>query len=135
MNHSILKIETVVDGTDKIHVKVKSLIDSYSDTLVVLKSGLEHKLNVIRAARMKLYISRFLKSRMKAYETMNATGDPRYQTMKNLHHHIAQSNMKWQDFMEWMIRREATLRDALPKNHNASHEKINTILELCKELT
>jgi hypothetical protein len=135
MSNSILHIETIAEGTDKIHIKVKSLIDSYSDKSVVLKSGLDHKLNVIRAARMKLYISRFLISRMKAYEAMDAYSDPRYETIKNLHHHISTSNKKWQDFMLWMISREATLIDALPKNYNASHDKIHRILRLCKELT
>ena len=132
---SILQIQEIASNNDRIKVQVKSMIDKWEDTIVVYKSNLHHRTNVIRATRMKIYITRFLKSRMKAYEAKGGTNDPRYQSIKDLHHHISTSNKRWDDFMAWMVRRESTLLVALPKEENASHEKINNILALCKELT
>jgi hypothetical protein len=130
----ILEINTIAQNNDRIKVHVISLVDQWEETFVVYKQNLDHRINVIRAARMKVYIIRFLKSRIKAYEVMGAQHDKRYERMKNLHQHMNTSNKKWREFMEWVIRREETLLSALPKETNASHRKIHSIIDLCKQM-
>lgn len=134
---SILIINEIASNNDKVKFSVKSLINPWMDTIVVLKQYREHKTNSIRAYQMRTYLKGPLNRRIRAYGAMGDHTSPKCKAMKSFLHHLNTDYPAGgpKAFMQWMIRREDFILSTLPKTIDKSHDKIKAILLVCKQQT
>lgn len=131
----ILQIETIANGLDKEKLQVKSLINPWSDTVTVFKQYKEHKLNAIRAYQIRTYLKRHLKGRCTAFKKAGAQDTDKYRNMYSFLHHLETNYPAGgpKQFFAWILRREDFIRSTLKKEVNSSHQRIETILQVCRE--
>lgn len=131
----ILQTTTLIDGTDKVRIELKSLINQWKETRVIFKSGKERTLNAVRVYLIRTYLKGYLASRLRALESKGYRDSAKYKSIYNLKHYVETKHPhgKPTAYMAWIARRADTLRGSLPKEVNKSHEKVESILKVCSQ--
>lgn len=131
---NILTIEKRIIGTDRCLINMKSDLIHFSESKTIFINKLENLAHRTRTRIIHTYLSRYVKSRIRAYKAVGMEDSLKYENLNNFSHHLTTSDRKHaKDFYRFILNWESTLTNTLPSEVNASHDKIEKIISKCRE--
>lgn len=131
---NILTTETKVNGIDKVLVVLTSDLLLFKEERTVLKANLSKIEHKARITIIRTYLSRYVKSRIRAYYAVGAEQDPRVGQLKNFGYHLANHYPHGDhNFYKFIIQWHKLLIYTLPHKENVSNDRVKLILDRCAE--